>query len=159
MAVAHARQAIREAIAKVLSTSPVAWTQVVESRISSPRQIWPYLMVFAESDIAGKISVNLPCIYRRSLSITVVGMLRLPGSGDHSTIEDRMDALAAEVETKLTNTTLRAVTGMTQIESLTLTSTQMDVAIDEDNSIDHAEVQMSFDVAYAVAEGAPAVIL
>ena len=64
-----------------------------------------------------------------------------------------------EIETKLTNTTLRAVSALLQIESLTQTGTTMDVAIDEENNPDHAELQMGFDVTYMTTEGTAATIL
>lgn len=155
----HARHQIREAVAGLLGASPSNWRQVVESRIASQRQIWPYLMVFAESDVPEKVNIDTPCIYRRTVSITVVGMLRLPGSGDTQSIEDKMDAMANEIETMVTNATLRAVAGMSQIESVSLGPATMDLAIDEENNVDHAELQMSFDVKYMVAEGAPETIL
>lgn len=155
----HARQTLREAIASLLASSPSTWSQVIESRIPSSRTIWPYLMVYAAQESAEKISVESPCIYLRTVEILVVGMLRLPGSGDTQTIEDKMDAMAEEIETKLTNTTLRAVSGVLQIESLSLTTTTMDVVVDEEQAPDHAEVQLSFDVAYVTTEGVAATIL
>lgn len=155
----HARQTLREAIASLLASSPSTWSQVIESRIPSSRVIWPYLMVYAAQESAEKISVESPCIYLRRVEILVVGMLRLPGSGDTQTIEDKMDAMAEEIETKLTNTTLRAVSGVLQIESLSLTTTTMDVVVDEEQAPDHAEVQLSFDVAYVTTEGVAATIL
>jgi len=46
---AHARQQIREAIAAILAPIPTTGTysQVIQVRIASPRQIWPYVMAFA----------------------------------------------------------------------------------------------------------------
>jgi hypothetical protein len=155
----HARQKIREAVASVLASTPTTWSQVRESRVASLRQIWPYLMVFAEGEASSVGTTNLPCVYLRSLTLAVIGMLRLPGSGDTQTIEDKMDAMAEEVETKLTNASLRAVSGMLEIESISLSNTAMDVAIDEEGAMDHAEVQMTFVVVYAVLEGVPATII
>ena len=49
--------------------------------------------------------------------------------------------------------------GVLQIESLSLTTTTMDVVVDEEQAPDHAEVQLSFDVAYVTTEGVAATIL
>lgn len=151
----HARQTIREAVATVLSSSPVAWGSVIESRIASTRVIWPYLMVFAESEQAEATFTN-PASYMRDLTVTVAGMLRLPGTGDTQTIEDKMDDVAAEIETKLTQTTLRAE--VQQIQSLSLTNTSMEVVEEEDGTM-HAEVILSWRISYSTLEGSPGSLL
>jgi len=148
----HARQQIREAVAKLLAASPVAWSSVTKSRIASTQQKWPYLMVFAESEQSDQSTVNDPCVYSREVTITVAGMLRLPGTGDTQTIEDKMDAVAAEIESKLTQSALRGIVPM--IETLTLAGTGMEV-IPEDDGIDHAEVILSWRISYATEEGLP----
>lgn len=148
----HARQKIREAVAAVLSRNPVAWKSVTESRIASTRQIWPYLMVFAESEQSGQTTIGDPCVYGRDLTISVAGMLKLPGTGDTYTIEDKMDAVAAEIETKLTQSALRAE--IPQVQSLSLINTSMDVIL-EDDGIDHADVILSWRVGYSTLEGFP----
>lgn len=152
----HARQTIRNAVAAILSVNPVAWKAVTETRIPSGRQIWPYLMVFAESDQLAAATVNTPCVYGRELLLHVGGMLRLPGTGDTYTIEDRMDAVAAEIETKFTQSTMRAA--LSQIQSVELTRTTMEVVIEEDG-IDHAEVILSFKISYSTLEGLPESLL
>ena len=151
----HARQIIREAVATILAATPVAWESVTESRIASTLQIWPYLMVFSESEQSDPSTVNNPCIYDRRMTLTVAGMLRLPGSGDTYTIEDEMDAIASEIETKLTQTALRAIV---QIHSMYLKNTSMDVVIEE-NGIDHAEIIMSYEINYATLEGVPSSLI
>lgn len=152
----HARQTIREAVASILSRNPVAWKSVIESRIASSRVIWPYLMVFAESDSSEPTTVSDPCIYGRELSLAVVGMLRLPGTGDTYTVEDKMDAVAAEIETKLTQSILRG--SVPSIQSLTLSSTVMEVIEDGDGSY-HAEVRLDWRVGYSTLEGSPGSLL
>lgn len=152
----HARQQIREAVASILSSNPIAWGSVTKSRIASTLQIWPYLMVFAESEQSDPTTVNDPCIYGREMTLTVAGMLRLPGTGDTYTIEDKMDAVAAEIETKLTQSALRAV--VSQVQSLSLTNTSMEVIL-EDDGIDHAEVILSWRIGYSTLEGVPGSLL
>jgi hypothetical protein len=152
----HARQQIREAVATILSGQPIAWQSVTETRIASTRQIWPYLMVFAESDQSNPTTVSDPCVYGRELTLTVAGMLRLPGTGDTYTIEDKMDAVAAEIETKLTQSALRAE--VPQVQSLSLASTSLEV-VEEDEGIYHGEVITSWRIGYSTLEGVPETLL
>lgn len=152
----HARQKIREAVARLLAASPVAWSSVTKSRIASTQQIWPYLMVFAESEQSAQSTQTDPCIYDREVTITVVGMLKLPGTGDTYTIEDRMDAAAAEIESKLTQSALRGT--VPSIGALTLAGTSMEVVL-EDDGIDHAEVILQWRISYATEEGSPETLI
>ena len=152
----HARQTIREGVATILSANPVSWKSVTETRIPSSRQIWPYLMVFTESDQSTAATVTTPCVYTREVILHVGGMLRLPGTGDTYTAEDKMDSVAAEIETTLTQTTLRAA--VSGVESLELQRTTMEIVIEEDG-IDHAEVVLTFKIAYATLEGLPEAFL
>lgn len=152
----HARQTIREAIATLLRNTPTNWGSVLETRLQSTRQEWPYVMVFADSETSNAMTVHAPTVYSRSLTIFVVGMLRLPGTGDVQTVEDLMDDLAVEVETKLTSTTLRAI--VSKVEAVELVATKMDVILEVDG-IDHAEVHMTWRVQYATAEGAASTLI
>lgn len=153
---AHTRQTIREAVATILKATPTNWAVVSESRIQSPRQIWPYLMVFAESEDSDNSVVNMGGIYSRNLIVSVVGLLRLPGTGDTQTIEDRMDTMAAEIETKLTRTALAAT--VPAVKGLSLIASRMDVILEEDG-IDHAELNLTWRVNYYTAEGSPETLI
>ena len=153
----HIRQQVREAVATVLSATPTAWNIVVESRVQSTRQIWPYLMVYSDGDTAEAISIDDPVIYERTCRIVIVGMLRMPSAGEVETIEDRMDELSLEIETKLTNSALRAQ--LAKIQSLTMNSTTLEVIVTDDDIIDHAEVTMTYDVVCANAENAPSTLI
>ncbi len=146
----HARQQIREAVAAILSRTPVAWKLVTQTRIPSNRQIWPYLMVFSESESSSQSTVNDPCVYERELILTVAGMLKM--STDTSIIEDKMDECAAEIEQKLTQSALRAE--LEQVKSITLINTSMEV-VQEEDGIDHGEVITSWRISYATLEGSP----
>lgn len=148
----HARKTIRNAIATILKSSPSNWTSVSESRIQSTRQQWPYLLVFADSETSEPMTLTLPMPYERDATISVVGLLRLPGTGDTYTIEDKMDAVAAEIETKLTTTTLRAA--VSRVQSVMLVASKMDVIMEEDG-IDHAELNQTWRVSYSTLEGLP----
>jgi hypothetical protein len=113
-------------------------------------------MVFAESDSSDPTTVSDPCVYGRELSISIVGMLRLPGTGDTYTVEDRMDEVSAEIETKLTQSALRD--SVPQVQSLSLVSTVMEVIEDGEGNY-HAEVTTSWRVGYSTLEGSPGSLL
>lgn len=153
----HARQQIREAAATLLKAAPVAWGTVFETRIPTARAVLPYLMVFSDGEaIAGTIA-NSPDIHERDLSLVVAGRLRLPGNNDTETVEDRMDALAAEVETTLTFAALVAT--LTQLKGLHLASTEMVVVLNDDDAPQYAEVTLSFTARYYTQEGSPATLI
>ena len=158
----HARQTIREAIATILATTPTNWASVLQTRIATTRQIWPFLMVYAVEEQSEQTLIHPVGIYDRTATIHVVGMLKMPGTGDGTgnmeTVEDRMDALAAEVETKLTKATLKA--SVTKAHTLSLQSTGMEIVInDEDGSISHAAVTQVWSVTYATTEGLPETLI
>lgn len=159
MSAAHARQAIREGAAGLLKTSPVAWGSVFETRLPKSRPTKDFLLIFSDGDAAEKDTVGMVGDYERRCNLVVVGHLRLPGNTDTETVEDRMDAVAAEVETKLTFSTLQAVSGLGKLKGLSLTSTEMVVIVDEKEKPDHAEVTLLFVAEYATAEGSPATLI
>lgn len=146
----HARQKIREAVATVLSRNPVAWKSVTQTRIPSTRQIWPYLMVFVESESILSSTVNNPAALDRELILTVAGMLKMPT--DTSIIEDRIDECAEEIEQKLTQSAMRVE--LAQVKSITLINTSMEV-VQEEDGIDHGEVITSWRISYSTLEGSP----
>ena len=117
----------------------------------------PYLIVFADGEAADASTVSLPGIYLRDLNLIVAGRLRLPGNNDTETIEDRMDALAAEVETTLTFAALLAT--LPQLKRLRLTNTEITVVIDDQEVPQYAEVTLSFVARYATAEGLPETLI
>ncbi len=159
---AHARQTLREAVATLLRATPVAWGSVLETRVATTRQLWPFLMVFASEETAVRELIHLTGIYDRSVTLNVVGMLKMPGTGDGianvETVEDRMDAMAAEIETKLTLSALQAV--VPKAQTIALQSTSMEVVTDEaSGSISHAELTQTWVVTYETAEGAPSTLI
>ena len=153
----HARKQIREAAATLLRATPSTWGTVFESRLPTTRAVMPYLMIFSDGEASQKISANSPAVYSRTANIVISGRLRLPGNNDKETIEDKMDAVAVEVETKLTYTTLQAV--ITQLQSLTLLSTEQALVVGEDDSPQYAEVTLTFAAGYATLEGSPATLI
>lgn len=159
MSAKHARQQIREGFETLLKTAPLtSWKSVQPQRIASTRQIWPYMMVFSENDKVETMNENQPAVYLRTVKITTIGMLRLPSNNDKQTIEDKMDALALDIETRITFAALIAVP--LRVQSLVLIDTEMElVANPIDETIDHAEVMHTWEVGYATLEGAPQTLL
>ena len=157
---AHARQTIREAAAGLLAATPTNWNKVYETRIASSRQVWPYLMVFDTEETSSQATVNSSGIYQRSMTLSIVGMLKLPGTGDGTgmteTIEDRMDTVAAEIETKLT---LSALAAVCKVQFVELQSTSKDVITTENNDISHAEITTTWSIGYYTSEGYPSTLL
>lgn len=128
-----------------------SWITIVESRIPMRRAVWPYLMVYADWDRSARVTLHDPSPYDRTATIAVVGMLRLPCSGDTQTIEDQMDALASDIEIWLTTDQLRGV--MAGFQRLALVHTGMAVMAN------HAEVTTLWNIDYATQEGAPGVLI
>ena len=153
----HARQQIREAAATLLKATPSTWGQVFETRIPPSRAVMPYLMVFSDGEAIGPSTVNQSGVCQRDLNLVVAGRLRLPGNNDTETVEDRMDALAVEVETKLTFSALLATLG--QLKGLRLTNTEMVVVTDEQDAPQYAEVTLAFVARYFTAEALPETLI
>jgi len=153
----HARQQIMDAAATLLRVSPAAWGQVFESRIPATRAVMPYLMIFSDGEAAEKISADAPAVYSRTANLVIAGRLRLPGNNDRETVEVRMDALAAEVETKLTFAALQAA--LPQLHALALVSTEQAVVVTEDDVPQYAEVTLTCVAVYATQEGSPATLI
>lgn len=147
----HARQQIREAAATLLKTSPSAWGQVFETRLPSARAVMPYLMLFCDGEQVEAATVHAPDIYLREASLIVAGRLRLPGNNDLETVEDRMDALAAEVESKLRFAALVAAVPL--LHALRLVASDMTVVTDEQDAPQYAEITLQYLAAYATQEG------
>lgn len=158
----HARQTIREGIATILATTPTNWESVLQTRIATDRQIWPFLMVYVVDEQSEQLLIHPAGIYDRTATVHIVGMLKMPGTGDGSgsmeTVEDRMDALSAEIETKLTNTTLKAV--VQKAKTLSLQSTNMEINMaNEENPVSHAAVTQVWTVSYDTTEGLPETLI
>ena len=151
----HARTKIREAI-KTLLDGTGSWTAVFTTRVSSPRAIWPYLMVYADGEPIEQVSVTSG-VYERSATFAIMAMLRVPGNGDKQTIEDKIDDICAEIESKITVPRLTSIlSGSVRAE---FTGTAMTVVVDEEDKVSHAEATLSLTVKYFTAEGKPETML
>lgn len=155
----HVRQTVREAVATLLNASThTRWTRAYETRIPTSRQQqWDYILVYPAAEGAQAELIHSPNVYTREMTLNVVGMLRLPGNGDTHTIEDKMDAMSVDIETRLTYAAL--VAAVPGVESFYMESTSMDVIVTEDGAVDHAELSMVWKVTYSTAEGAPSTFI
>jgi hypothetical protein len=151
----HALQTTREGVVTLLNNGThTKWTRAYANRIPTQRQQqWDFLMVYTSEESVNAELIHSPNIYTRELSINVIGMLRLPGNGDTQTIEDKMDAMSEDIETRLTYAALVAV--VPGVESFYLESTNMDVIVSEEGAVDHAELSMVWRATYSTAEGSP----
>jgi hypothetical protein len=148
----HARTQIRRAAADLLKPETGgAWALVWQSRIDYPRELWNYLKVFTDREDAQRISVNSPATRERSVSLNVVAMIRV--SNNFEEVEDRMDDLAAYIESMLTEDAMRAAWAM--IVHVDLQSSAMDIVLNAEEKIDHAELTLTFAVRYRTLDGAP----
>ena len=149
------RKQVRDAVVALLAPTPSTgtWGYVHPSRVASNQVKWPYLMVFSDGEAAERTTMGEPCMYDRVCTINVIGMLKMPGNQDFITIEDQMDAMADEIESKLTNALIRS--SLVHIGWLVLKETQMQVIVKDDDTISHAEVTQTWMASYATTEGVP----
>lgn len=152
----HARQTLRDKVVILLDTNKVKYNSVLASRLPSARQLWPYIMVFAESETVLSSDVNQPCTYIREVTLATLAMLRIPNR-DAESVEDAIDAVSLEIENKMLFSALQAL--VPKLQDLKLVNTTMELITLDDESIDHAELKMLWRVSYATAEGAAQTLL
>lgn len=149
----HACEQISAAAAALLATTPVTWGLVFETRLPTSRAVMPFLMVFDDGEPLDAISAVAPGIYQRDLNLVVAARLRLPGNNDTETAEVRMNAALAEIESKLTFSTL--LVSLSQLKGLRLASVEKVVVTDEQAVPQYAEVTLMYVARYFTAAGAP----
>ena len=140
----------------LLSASPINWTGVYSQRTPPQREVWPYVMVYSEAESGTQEIIGLPGIYLRELTIVTVGKSQII-QDYHDKIENTLDTIAAEIETKLTTATLQASSGMANIKSLALIDTMIDTVID-DSGPRYGYIVLTWRIQYMTAEGIPATL-
>lgn len=153
----HVNQQLIDAVAVVLDAAATSWKFVFKTRLPTSRAVMPYLMLFVADESVAAIETMGPGIYLRDVGLVVAGRLRLPGNNDTETVEERMNTLAADVETRLTFAALQAE--LPQLQSLRLTGSERTVVINEDDAPQYAEITLSLVARFATQEGAPSVFL
>lgn len=149
----HARQQIRSALATLLKATPTTWGQVFETRIPTSRAVLPYLLIFSDGESIDENVTDRIGFYQRDANIIISGRLRLTGNNDTELIEDRIDAMAAEIESKITFSSI--LTTLPAIKGLHLNSTDIAVVVDDQDAPQYAELTLNYLVRYYTAEGAP----
>ena len=151
----HGRKQVRDAIKDILSAG-TGWKAVLATRVVPNRQIWDYLLVYCDGEPQTVATVHNPTVYDRNLSVIIAAMIKIDVNKEE--FEDRIDSVSAEIETLLTNTSLRAeLPGKNLI--ISLTGSSFTVVVDDEDNIDHAEVVMTWNVNYMTSEGAPETLL
>lgn len=149
----HARAQIRDAVAELLKQETEAWALVYKSRIDYPREVWPYLKVYCDKEGTQRLTIHSPHAEERTLSLIVVGLIRIPSSGETETIEDRMDAVALKIESYVTEEAL--YDDLPALKTVDLVNSAMDVILNQDDKISHAEVTLTYKIVYTTMEGMP----
>lgn len=149
----HARTQIRDAVSDLLKQETEAWALVYKSRIDYPRDIWPYLKVYCDKEDMQRLTIHSPHAEERTLSLNIVGLIRIPSAGETETIEDKMDALALKVESILTEDALYVA--LPALRTLDLVGSAMDVILNQDDKISHAEITLTYKIGYTTMEGMP----
>jgi hypothetical protein len=147
----HARTQIRRAAADLLKQEVGgAWSRVWQSRIDARSSNWPYLKVYTDREEVQRLSASAPATRERTLSLNVVAMLKM--STNTEDVEDKMDDTAVIIEGLLTEQAFRDTWRF--ITRVDLQASAMDVILNADEEIDHAELTLVFAIKYMTTDGA-----
>jgi hypothetical protein len=116
------------------------------------QQVWPYLLVWIESETITDRVIHHGGAQLRDMSLTIEARLQLP-QRETEVLETRMDTVAAEIETKLKLLTLQ--TALTKVTNCYLTDTRMELAVDQDDVPSFGAVVMNWIISYTTEEGKP----
>ncbi len=134
----HARQAIREAAATLLTGLTTTGARVFQSRMA-PQESLPCLLVMTDGEEItwGAFEKQLD----RRLTLTVVGLAKATAN-----VDDTLDTIAAEVETALGADLKYELTG---------------IAVDFDESLEKpaGRIVLTFSIRYFTTAGAPGTVL
>lgn len=98
----HARQQIREAAATALTGLATTGSRVYQSRVHPLADSnLPCLLVNTDDEQLDQASIGMPPLLQRQLELRVRAVAKVTAS-----LDDTLDAMLAEVETVLGNTTL-----------------------------------------------------
>jgi hypothetical protein len=149
-----ARSQVLSAFETVLQNGDPFWSIVIPSRLIPPRQIWPFVMVYSPGDTVEIDSINFDKIYSREIDVLVTVMLKV---NDITKIESDMESASLEIEKRITENSIRSA-GV-KIQALKLVSTELSVVVTEDETIDHAEVLVTYKVLTANLESDPSTLI
>ena len=143
----HTRNTIITAITALLATAPVSWTRVFNQRIVSERVLDTYLMVYFENESSERLTIHDSSPYRCTVQFRVDATFRI---ADYEDLEAAIGTVAAEIQTKLTNSALRAITNKAQDLSIVQTSASI-----EEEQTTFALMAQTWTFTYMMNEGSP----
>jgi len=152
----HAREQVRAAVLALLNTSPVAYRRAYSTRIAPQTQVWPYVMMWTESEAITERTIHPGAIMVREMNLTVEGRVQLP-QRETEELETRMDDVAMEIENKLTMTALQ--TALSTVDSISLVDTRMELAVDQDDVPSFGAVVLNYIISYATIDGLPETLI
>lgn len=151
----HARQQVREAAAAVLNGSVAGlWNHVFETRIKPSRDIYPFLLVYVDSEVSDIGDIHPLPFIDRDMILAVRCYLKIT---DDEAIEDQADAVAQEIEQILTSTALNSQLAG-KLKLLSLQASGMDIDTD-DNERTSALLSLDWRVRVFTIEGQPQTLL
>lgn len=148
---AHVRKQIRDAVAGLLSAAPVEWKRVFASKTPPDRDVLPYLLVYVDSGDYDTLDIHSGHRQQRDYDAVVSCRTRLIDGED---LENKLDAMAAEVESTLTFSALNTALGG-KLRSLELVSDSSDNEVQEGESRTIAEIVLNWRVRVVTIEGNP----
>jgi len=152
----HVREQVRGAVVTLLNTSPTAYRRAYNARIPPMQQVWPYLMVWVESEAIPDRTIHPSSMQMRDMVLTIEARVQLP-QRETEELENQMDDVAAEIETKLTLTAVQ--TALPKVESFILTDTRLELAVDQEENPSYGAVVMNYLISYATIEGTPGTLI
>jgi hypothetical protein len=144
----HARTQIRNAIIALLSVLPSTAGRVFASRVYPLEESrLPGLLIYSENETSALVTLSPPMISERSLTLRIEAVAE-----SVSGLDDTLDQICLEVETALSGEALEPLA-----RSIALTATTITIEGTSDQPTGTAE--MTFEVIYQTAAGAPDVAL
>ena len=151
----HVRKQVRDAVGTLLSAAPVKWQRVFKARSAPARDVLPYLLVYIADENSDAQDIHAGFLQLREMTLSVSGRVRIV---EGEALEDSLDAMAAEIETTLTTTALKAQLG-NKLKHLELVSSRPDDDATDEHERTYAEIALDWRVQVHTAEGAPETLI
>lgn len=145
----HVRQRILETIKDILTPAD-RWRRVFLSTQPPARDVFPYLLVYDESESSENILIHPTPIQQREVAIAIRGYIQTQDSEQALKIRNEV---ATEIEEKLTHSALNAeLSG--SVKGLEYTGSFYEEVEDEEERIS-STIALNFTVQIHTAEGSP----
>lgn len=133
--------------------SGTSYARIYNSRVPPKAMTWPHVAVYIDSEASDAITFNPAYMLERTARLITEGRLQI-SIQNSETMEDRMDTLAAEIETKLTTALLTAQ--FANLKSLVLTDTEFSLVQNEETGeLAYAAITLAWRVTFNTVEGVP----